>query len=71
MKEKKMADSQKTKSTPNQKSQEPAFNFPCGNFEKMFKMMQNFCGDGEGSFNCCEKMQQMCGGAPEKSEKKS
>jgi hypothetical protein len=69
MKEKKMADSQKTKSNSKQESQASGFKFPCGNFEEMFKMMQNFCRDGEGSFNCCEKMQQMCGDAPKESQK--
>ncbi len=57
-----MADTKHTKTTSKEETQNSGFKFPCGNFEEMSNMMQNCCGSGEGSFDCCAMMRQMCGG---------
>ena len=46
----------------------------CCNFEDMTKMMQNFCGEGKGTFDCQammqEMMQKMPGSTPNESTEK-
>ncbi len=64
-----MADQKKTESRPKEDSQNKGFNCCDGNFEDMFKKMQEFCGSKEKSFDCCEMMQQMFGNNAEKSQK--
>ncbi len=62
-----MADTEQTKSTSTERCGDSKFNFSCGNFKEMFKMMQKFCAGKEGTFDCGAMMQKMCCGAPEKS----
>ncbi len=64
-----MADTKHTKSTSEEESQTSGFKFPFGNFEEMFKKMQNCCGSDKGSFDCCAMMRQMCGGTSKDTEK--
>jgi hypothetical protein len=65
-----MADSKQKDSTAKEESRTSGFNFPCGNFEEMSKMMQNFFGGGGSPNDCCEKLQQMCRGTSKESESK-
>ncbi len=63
-----MTDTKQTTSTPKEESQTTGFKFPFGNCKEMFKMMQNCCGSDKSSFDCCAKMQQMCGETPKEKE---
>ncbi|MFQ5629910.1 MAG: hypothetical protein ACE5I1_14180 [bacterium] len=56
-----MANTKRTESKPKDESQRQDFNFPCCDFEEMFKKMQEKFG-GDGSSDCAEMMRQMCCG---------
>jgi hypothetical protein len=49
-------------SASKEKTPESGCGFSCGNFEEMFKMMQNSCSADKSSSDCCAMMQQMCCG---------
>ena len=61
-----MGDTKKTKSASTEGPANSEFKFCWGNFEKMFQMMQKFCGGEKGTFDCGTMMQKMCGVTPEK-----
>ena len=66
-----MTKKKQTESSHKDESKTSNINFPFGNFEEMFKMMQKSCDGGKGSFGCCAMMQQMCGGTTKEPEEKS
>ena len=63
-----MADTQHTTSTSKENTRTSGFTFPFEKCEEMFANMQNCCDSGEGSFDCCANMQQMCGGEEQETE---
>lgn len=61
-----MSEPKQTESKPKEESQASG---PCGNFGEMFKMMQNCCSGGKGSFDCSAMMRKMFGDALQKTDK--
>ena len=64
-----MSNPKKTKANSEQESQTSGFNCCDGNFEDMFKKMQEFCGSKEKSFDCCAMMRNMSGETSKKPQK--
>ena len=62
-----MAGTKQKTSASTEETRGSDFKFCCGNFEKMAQMMRKFCGGKEGTFDCREMMQKLCGSAFEKS----
>jgi len=62
-----MQDAEKSKTKKKERSAGSQLKFPCCNFENMAAMMREFCGSGEGSFDCCAMMEKMCGTDQKKS----
>jgi len=56
-----MVKKQESNSKTEEQVKSHGFKFPCCSPENMAQMMKKFCGDKEGSFDCCAMMEKMCG----------